>query len=172
MAVNATKLLLQHRFALLGFIRAHVRHGQDAEDVFQEVAEIIVQKLQAGEQVRDFRAWSHEIARLCVLRYVRRQGRAARPFGEELTAIVDAAYLRAPEPATLAAEAEALRRCLERLPARNRALLERRFVADESFAQIAAAVGATEAAVRRAVSRARLALSGCVERRLGRTLSQ
>jgi RNA polymerase sigma-70 factor (ECF subfamily) len=160
-------LLLQNRWELYGFIRALVRNTHDAEDVFQEVAATVVKKAQQGTEIRDFRAWSHEVARMCVLAHFRRRGSRAKAPVEEMRLLVEELTLDpAHGPETSLAESEALWRCLEKLPARSRALLEMRFVADRSYEEIARDLRASVAAVRRAAARARLALLSCVERRL------
>lgn len=60
----------------------------------------------------------------------------------------------------------ALRACLERIPPRDREMLERRYRDDASRADLAARVGIGEAGVKQALRRARERVQRCVEARL------
>ena len=72
-----------------------------------------------------------------------------------------AAQIRSPSD-----EAEALQRCMERLPDRSRTLVRLRYGDSLSVADIAARVTSKPEAVQKALSRLRVALAKCVERRL------
>jgi RNA polymerase sigma-70 factor (ECF subfamily) len=170
MAEDVFRLLLQHRFELYAFIRAAVHNDADAEDLFQEVASVVVKNAAELPKVRDFRSWTREIARRTLLHHLRRKRTAAVPVPSEeiVELLADVAAEHAPAPAAAQEELEAMRACLERMPERLRRLLHLRFVADESYEEIARMVASSSAAVRRAAARARLALLGCTERRLRR----
>jgi len=170
MAHDVLKEFLAFRSELFGFIRAVFRNTHDAEDVFQEVARIVLEKTGEGAQVLDVRAWVKEIARRQVLQRFRSL-RARKTSGvptEEMAELAAAVYLRhSPSPNDLTDELDALRECLGRMPEPNARLIRRRYAEDEEYDALARAVRKSEAAVRRLVARLRLMLMDCVRRRLG-----
>jgi len=168
MATDQLERLLRYRRELFSFIRALVRNSQDTEDVFQEVARIIVEK--SSLEVDNFEAWAREIARRQALAYFRKKRTSSRRFKpvEEMIETVSAAFAGnpvAPEEST--DRYEALRACLQKLGESARKLLRMRFEEDREYAEIAGSTGRNEGAVRRAVARARKALADCVFARLG-----
>ncbi|MBN1671550.1 MAG: sigma-70 family RNA polymerase sigma factor [Kiritimatiellae bacterium] len=169
MATDVLTELLQYRAELFGFIRAIVHSTHDAEDLFQEVARVIVRKAETGIDVRDFRAWSKEIARRLVKAHFRTRQAHANVYlpSEEMVDLLGAVYTRfSPGTDRLSAEHDALHACLSELSRENRVLLHLRFFADQAYDAMARRLRRTEAAIRRATSRARLALVQCVRRRL------
>jgi len=161
---------LQFRAELFGFIRAIVRNTQEAEDLFQDVAAVIVRKAGEGIEVANFRAWSKEIARRHIMAHYRK--RKAHPNvnmpAEEMAELVCDTYEHdSASAAQLVEEHDALLQCLDGMPPRTRTLLKLRFWRDKSYDEIAGAVKKSEDAVRRATSRARLVLAECVRKRLG-----
>jgi RNA polymerase sigma-70 factor (ECF subfamily) len=67
---------------------------------------------------------------------------------------------------------DALAECLKTLPDESRELLTLRYGESLSMAKIAKQVGRTAAATQRAISRLRVQLGECVERRLGNLPAQ
>ncbi len=170
MATDVLKELLGCRSELFGFIRAILRNTHDAEDVFQEVAKIILEKSQEGLQVDDFRAWAKEIARRQVLQHYRalRTRKAASVPTEEMADLVSAVYMKhSPAAPDLAEEIDALRECMGKMPERNLEIIRARYALDQGYGAIARAVRGSEVAVRRMVSRLRILLMDCVRKRLG-----
>lgn len=167
---DVLKELLGFRSELLGYIRAVVRNTHDAEDIFQEVSRIILEKSAEAGQVLEFRAWAKEIARRQVLQHYRtlRARRTANVPTEEMAELVTSVYLKhSPAPYDLTEEHAALRSCMEEMPERNMSLLRLRFLADQGYDAIARAVQGSEAAIRRMVARTRLLLLDCVRQKLG-----
>lgn len=167
---DVLKELLGFRSELLGYIRAVVRNTHDAEDIFQEVSRIILEKSAEASQVIDFRAWAKEIARRQVLQHYRtlRGRRVAHVPTEEMADLVTSVYLKhSPASFDLTEEYAALRRCMEEMPEKNVSLLRLRFLMDQGYDAIARAVQGSEAAIRRMVARTRLLLMQCVRQKMG-----
>lgn len=167
---DVLKELLGFRSELFGFLRAIVRNTHDAEDLFQEVARIILEKSAEGTQVLDFRAWAKEIARRQVLQHYRalRARKAASIPTEEMADLVSAVYMKhSPAAGELTEEFDALRECMSKMPMKNVELIRQRYALDQGYDAIARAVRGSETAIRRMVSRLRILLMGCVRRRLG-----
>jgi RNA polymerase sigma-70 factor (ECF subfamily) len=170
MARDVLKELLSGRSELFGFIRAILRNTHDAEDVFQEVARIVLEKSAEASQTADFRAWVKEIARRQVLQHYRtlRSRKAAGVPTEEMAELASAVYLKhTPSGGDLTEEMDALRDCMGRMAEENVQLIRRRYALDEDYEAIARAARKSEAAIRRMVARLRLLLMDCVRRRLG-----
>jgi RNA polymerase sigma-70 factor, ECF subfamily len=170
MTHDVLKEFLGFRSELFGFIRAIVRNTHDAEDLFQEVARIILEKSAEGTQVVDFRAWAKEIARRQVLQHYRtlRTRKAASVPTEEMADLVSAVYMKhAPAPGDLTEEYDALRECMGKMPEKNVELIRLRYAGDQDYDAIARAVRGSETAIRRMVARVRILLMDCVRRRLG-----
>ena len=167
---DVLKEFLTFRSELFGFIRAVFRNTHDAEDVFQEVARIVLEKTAEASQVLDFRAWVKEIARRQVLQHFRmlRARKTAGVPTEEMAELAAAVYLKhSPAANDLTDEVDALRECLGRMPEPNAQLIRRRYAQDEEYDALARAARKSEPAVRRLVARLRLMLMDCVRRRLG-----
>jgi len=170
MTNDVLKELLSYRSELFGFIRAILRNTHDAEDVFQEVARIVLEKAGEASQILDFRAWVKEIARRQALQHYRtlRTRKAAGVPTEEMAELASAVYLKhAPSANDLTEEMDALRECMGKMAEENVQLIRRRYAMDENYDAIARAARKSEPAIRRMVARLRLMLMDCVRRHLG-----
>jgi len=131
--------------------RRHTRDPWDADDAAQEAVLRAFRHRAGRRDPAAHRAWLRTIARNEALRLAERAGRRA----EVLTAAVDAET--EPDHADAAGLFdERLRAVLKGLPARDRALLLLRYVADLPHAAIAAELGLPEATVRVRIHRVRI----------------
>ena len=64
--------ILAHRNDLFAYLYASVRDYHVAEDLFQDVASIILEKGPAVEPIENFPAWAKQIARFEVLNHYRK----------------------------------------------------------------------------------------------------
>lgn len=164
---SLTEGLVQYRGMLYGLIYSLVRDVQAAEEIFQEVAVVAMEKEKRGDEViREPAQWLKEVVRRLVQAGFRtRQGRLIT---------VEPDYL---EQVSLSFEAEgdadyhqckldALGSCLERVSPRNRELLERRYAQGSSYDEIAHEVKRSAGSLRVLVHRLQRHLADCVEQRL------
>lgn len=157
--------LLQHRDSLLGFILALTRDYGAAEEVFQEVAKVILEEKQRGTAVEQFMPWAREIARRRVGEYYR--GHARRHAGELLASSMDEMACQAFAENERIQEASSLRfkallECLEKLAGRSRQVVEGFYRQGKSIREIAAGMGWTENSVKSALWRSRKLLADCI----------
>jgi RNA polymerase sigma-70 factor (ECF subfamily) len=156
-------LVLQPQF--MGYLMAMTRSLDAAEEIFQNVAVAMLES-PPQDEIRDFHAWAKEVVRRQALVYLRTQSRNERRTRMVDNHLLDVLCLtmdeEPPEEAISRDDLDALRRCLEKAPLRMRSLLIQRYHGRSSFAQIAHAIGGSEGAVQRALSRARLALRDCL----------
>ncbi len=161
---------LQLRSEFMGYLYAMTRDAELAEEVYQNAAVVVMEKVEGPEAIRNFRAWAKEVVRRQALHAIRarkvsaRRGRATSP--ELLEAISDAFVEDTSKDSVVRDEAGALKHCLEGLPSDKRELVVMRYESDSSFDEISERIGSTPAAVQRALSRVRKTLHECVQRRM------
>jgi RNA polymerase sigma-70 factor (ECF subfamily) len=156
------RLLLSERAMLLGYIISLVRDAHLAEDVFQDVALIVLKKRDELADASGFPAWTRKIARLEALNALRRRKKEARPLDEAVLNLLDVQWSRADGGPT----SDALRACLERLPPRSRRLVELRYRDDLSGKTLADRLAQPLNTVYVTLARIHHALSECVKGRL------
>ncbi|MFC1479312.1 sigma-70 family RNA polymerase sigma factor [Planctomycetota bacterium] len=167
---NLMKELLAHRRELFGFIRAMVLSSTDADDIFQEVALVVMEKEEKSEEIRNFRAWSFEIARRKIHEFFRTErgkGREQMPTMEMESLIADIYTNYSPPDYKKDEEHEALRACMGKLREKHRNLLRMRFIENMSYEEISNITRKSGEALRQALSRIRKSLVSCIERVLG-----
>ncbi len=132
----------------------------------QEVALTLWQEFDRYDSTRPFGAWARGVAANKVMQRWERDGRTPRPFSPQaVQALVDACD-RAEARSSL--RAEALEDCLKELPDKSRRLLTMRYGDLLKVERIAAELQATVDGVYQSLSRLRIKLAECVERRLAR----
>lgn len=128
----------------------------DAEDATQDVFVRALTRLDQYRSSEPFGAWLHGIARNRSIDLLRRRRPEidldAAPAAGRASGDVEALALGN-------LERERLRAALDRLPARDRALLVLRYWEDQSVETVAGALGMTEGAAKVALLRARRALA-------------
>ena len=166
------KQFLSHQAAFMGYLLAMTRDLDAAEEIFQNVAVIMMDQA-AGEKPRDFFAWAREVLRRQALYYLREKRRDSRRFKSIDPALLEGISRSFMEDPTgkdhSKRELKALGQCVQRLPVKSRRILARRYQQGETFELIGQAIKMTAAAVQRALSRMRKTLHDCVRISLTRT---
>ncbi len=153
------------RLRLIAYIRSLVGDADLTEDVFQEVSVVVLQKAEAFVPGSDLQAWCRGIARNIVLRE-RESSRRLRPFeNDRLIELIDVAFAENAGRELMESRHTLLRKCVAKLAAPSRELLDLRYRTGLSLRQIAQKLGRTEAAAQVGLSRLRKWLTDCVERR-------
>jgi RNA polymerase sigma-70 factor (ECF subfamily) len=158
-------LLLAHRAMLLGYITSIVREAHLAEDVFQNVALIVLNKGHQVSNEEQFPGWARKVARLEALSALRKQKKAPRLLDQAVLELLED-HWRAGDAVSESAAAEALRGCLEKLSPRARRLIELRFVQNLSGKALAANLAQPVNTVYVSLSRIYRVLSSCIKRGL------
>ena len=147
-----------------GYINAVVPDFQEAEDLLQDVAVILLRKFTEYDPQRPFVAWAIGIAKREVLVARRRHARGFLSYQADLLERISEAYEElAPE---FEDRSRALRECLRTVRGRAGELLRLRYEESLKPNAIAARVGMAVVAVRVMLSRTRAALRECIERKL------
>lgn len=160
---RAARLLVTHRAMLLGYIAAIVRDRDLTEDVFQNVALVVVDKAEAFATDNDFPPWARRVARLEALTALRRLRKAPTLVDPSLIDVLERDWEATDGPSP---EEAALRACLEGLSPYARRLIELRYADGLSGVAVAEHLNRSRNTVYVALSRAYRCLAACVRRRL------
>jgi RNA polymerase sigma-70 factor (ECF subfamily) len=157
-------LFLQNSRRIYGFVRALVSSHVDAEDVFQEISRTLWLKFDDYQSGTNFLAWSFSISRFKILQHRRSESRRSPTLGDAVFELIaDEIY------GTLGKEDarfQVLAECLQKLPARDRHLIEVRYRQGQTIKSIAEAVGRSIDAIYRALRRIHKDLLICMQRGL------
>lgn len=160
-----TKLFVAAQPSLYGYLMSLVHDRQAADELIQELAERLWLKFGTYDKDRPFVAWGIGFARLLAMEWRRRQRRLPLPLDEAtLEGLADEAEAAV---TAYADRLDALRDCLGGLTDRQREMLRLRYEESTPVARIAESWRRTPMAVYKAIKQAHLALSACVERKLG-----
>lgn len=161
------KTLLTDRVGLFSYIWTIVGDEHLAEDVFQEVSMLAIDKASQIEQAQTLGVWIRRSARNLALTALRQRGRDRHVFDDDLLDQLDAdwrGYAAADETESI----DALRDCLRKLTPRAQQVVRLRYVDGLSGPRLAEAMGRSLTAAYIAVSRANRSLADCVRRTLAR----
>ena len=157
-------LFLQHLPALRGFVQSFVRDWALVDDVVQETFLTVNSKAGDFERGTNFRGWVWTIARFKALQLLEKKPSTGQVLSPE---VIEA--LCAHEDAEqwpLESRIEHLGTCLTELAPKARQAVELRYQQAHRPPEIARRMGWSVDAVHVALSRARVFLKGCIERRI------
>lgn len=159
------RLLLKDRAKLLGYVRSIVRDEHVAEDVFQNVSIVAVNKCVEIESREHFAGWIRQAARFESLHELRRRDIAPVMLDTALLDLLEGSWSKQ-DAASTAERTDALRACLESLSPYAQQLISLRYSAGISGQKLADAVGRGLNTVYVALSRTHRVLADCMRRRL------
>ncbi len=161
---DLARLWMQSQPAVSAYIAASVYDIHHAEDLVQEVAQVVAEKFADFDDAFSFTSWALGIARHRLLKYYRSRARdrlvlseaALNRLGESLERVEHEAEDRR----------AALKKCLERVTGRRREVLEMRYSANTRVADIARHFGMSPDGVSVMLHRIRAVLFGCIQQQL------
>ena len=160
-------MLLEYRDVLFSYIMALVRDFSDAEELFQDVALVILNKEKEGILVENFGAWSREIARRKILEFWETQKKKKSRFlSPEALETLEAEFARREEDkgTRISELLHKLQKCLQELPEHLRKLIDLRYTSDLSFRDIGRKIKRSAGAAQVTLSRTRQRLLDCMQR--------
>ncbi|MFN4258744.1 MAG: sigma-70 family RNA polymerase sigma factor [Gemmataceae bacterium] len=158
------RLLGQNQRRVFLYVMSLVPNRTEAEEIVQETNLVLWREFERFEMGTNFAAWACKVALHQVLAWRKRKQRDRLEFSVEfIEAVAEEAAATAEH---LEERAAALARCIDRLPARHRELLQLRYSEGLSIEAIAGRAARTVDAVYRALSRIRQTLHECVTRTL------
>jgi RNA polymerase sigma-70 factor (ECF subfamily) len=158
----------QNRQWLTAFLLGASGDRAAADDLVQEVFKIAYEKRATFTPGTNFGGWLRVIAQNCLSRYFERTRRQPLLVGDAWRTLAEASVRteeRLLDPAWVTARLAALRQCMERLTARAKEILRRRYAEGRSAQEVAASFSMSPAAVHVAAFRARELLAQCVQQR-------
>ena len=156
------RLLGQNQRRIFLYVMSLVPNWNDAEEIIQETNLVLWREFGRFEMGTNFTAWACKVALHQVLAWRKRVKRNRLEFSPAfLEAVAEEASAAADE---LEERSQCLARCIERLPAERRQMLQLRYSDGLAIEAIARQLARTEEAVYRALSRIRRALHDCVTR--------
>ncbi len=157
-------LITSSQASLYAYILSLVPHAQQAEDILQETNLVLWRKAADYTAGTSFLAWACKVAYFNVLGHRRRFCREKLVFSDELLDYL--AERQAERVEDLESRRDALRKCLEKLPDRQRSIIESRYEPGASVRRMAEEAGMTEGALSQSLSRIRGAILNCIQSRL------
>jgi RNA polymerase sigma-70 factor, ECF subfamily len=157
-------LLMKAQSAIYASIFALHPDSVAAQDLLQDTNLTLCRKADDFEPGTNFNAWATRIARYHVLNYRRRLKREQTIFDPVLFEELCAVHEQRTEE--LGSYLDAMRDCLQRLPASQRELLQERYASGGSVSELAGRQGKSVGAISQLLYRIRQVLLDCIYRKL------
>ncbi|MGO9114362.1 MAG: sigma-70 family RNA polymerase sigma factor [Thermoguttaceae bacterium] len=155
------RLFLENQRRLFGFVLTFLPRIDQAEEVFQNVCVILLDKFDQFEPDTSFIRWACQIARYEVLSFRRQCQRKHCSLSEaEIELLAERQLDMGPQ---LESRQTALRHCLKRLRLEDRRLIEARYAGNTNSRALAESLQMCENTVYKALGRIRRALRRCVD---------
>ena len=152
-------LLTSHQSTLYAAISALLGGVEGAQDVLQETNIVLMEKADEFDSARPFAPWALTFARFQVMAWRKRQSRDRLVLDD---ALVDALADRMTADCATTGRLDALEKCLKKLPAESRELVESRYTQGDPVQEIAARLGRSVNVVSVNLFRIRKMLLDCV----------
>jgi len=156
------RLYTEHEPALRAFVRRLVPKRSDAADVMQEVALVLWRKFDRLTREEEFCKWAFGVARYETLAWLRDKARDRHVFSEGLLLTFADEAMEA--ESYLAAQREALERCLDKMRDKDRRLMLAAYAEGTMVRDIAQRSGRSIVGFYQWLHRMRLRLLDCTRR--------
>ncbi len=160
------QLLIRNQRRIFSFIMTLVPHWNDAEEIMQETSAVLWRKFDRFEPGSDFVRWANQVAYYEVLKFRKRKKTESLRFRRAV--LEKLARDSAEMDGSLDDQRDALVRCIQKLPEKDRHLIRLRYGQDATPRGVADQLGRSVDAVYKSLRRVRHALLGCVRRTLAR----
>lgn len=160
------ELMAGHQVRLIGYIRTMIADEHAAKDILQETNMTLLNKMADFEPGSNFTAWSFRIAYFEVMSWRRDKGRDRLQFSNELVDALAETGQKVTE--RYDSRLDALKTCLEKLPERQREVVQRRYLNGLAVQDIASEIGLKANAASQLLHRARQNLFDCINRLSGK----
>lgn len=159
------RLLGQYQDRIYGFIVAMVHNFADADDLFQLTSMVIWRKFHEYNSQSSFVRWSCGIARVEVLIFLKSKNRRPLLLSEDLQ--LEMAAIQAESDAiAIEKRKSALARCMDKLSAQNRRLLEICYGGEGTVDEASMETGRSKHSIYNSLRRIRGSLQMCVRREI------
>ncbi|MEM7457186.1 MAG: sigma-70 family RNA polymerase sigma factor [Planctomycetota bacterium] len=161
-------LMRENAEMLLAYLRASVRDRHAVDDIFQETMVVAWRRLSDFDRTASFGKWIRGIAAKLVLVHYRKSGRDPLNLDEHSLEWMDGRLtrLQSANGDKLSEKLVLLRECVDALSDDNRAAIEARYFQQLSLDEVVSKMGVALQTVKKRLYRARVQLSGCLDRKL------
>jgi RNA polymerase sigma-70 factor, ECF subfamily len=157
-------LLTGSHSRLLGYLMSLLGRRHDAEDVLQKASMTMWQKFDTFTLGTDFLAWASTVCFYEAKNFQRLSARAPLCFDDRLLAVL--ATERLADLGHREERLAALDLCLEKVPEKDRLLLQAAYIDGQAIASLAEQLGRAPQTLYNRLNILRRSLAECVERRL------
>lgn len=158
------RLIGLHQYQVHRYLLSLVPNPDEADDLYQQTNLFLWREFDRFEEGTNFVSWACAVAYHEVLAWRKRKSREKLVFCEDFLSTVSAELVTHAERIEL--RSQALVRCVEKLPAHHRELIELRYGNQQQVEEISQQTGRTVEAIYRMLSRIRRCLQECVTRTL------
>ncbi|MDF1814829.1 MAG: sigma-70 family RNA polymerase sigma factor [Verrucomicrobiales bacterium] len=158
-------LMAGHQGRLIGYIRTMIPDIDAAKDVLQETNMTLLRKSRDFEPGSNFTAWAFRIAYFEVLAWRRNKGRDRLQFSNELVESLAQTGERVSD--SYDSRLDALKTCLEKLPERQKTIVQRHYLNGAPVQDIAREMDVKANAASQLLHRARHNLFQCINKLTG-----
>lgn len=156
------ELFLQNQNRIYGFILTVVFNQEDAQDIFQQTSLTLWRRWPEYDPQRDFVRWAVGIAFNHVRNFRKRKRHDGQQLDYDVLELV--VQTRLDDDEWLEMRRQALTRCMKKLPAEQRQMLERCYVGKDTIKVVAQRYGLTANVLYKTLGRIRRVLHECIER--------
>jgi len=161
---QVVRALIRDRAKLLGYAWAILRDHHAADDVFQEVTVLAMERPGEIADEAHLARWARKAARLKCLEVLRRRSKRSLPLDGDVLDLLEAEW---EDPASGEERVDHLRECVDKLSPRAREVLGMRYSLGLSGARVAELLQIKVESVYVALARIHKALGDCISRRAG-----
>ncbi|QDT23811.1 sigma-70 family RNA polymerase sigma factor [Gimesia chilikensis] len=158
------QLLLQHQGPLHAYVLSLVGNTTDARDLLQDINQCLLEKRDTFTTDSNFLAWSRKVAFYKIQSYWRDKHRNRLLFDDELLNSMSETIDSLPD--LYNEQIEALKSCINHLPADKQTMMQQRYGQFMPLKQIADYWGKSEKAISVMLLRIRLRLQDCIQKTL------
>jgi len=162
--VEFVSLFAKHDRGIYKYILTLMVDPDATQEVFQEVSVTLWQKFEEFQPGSNFFAWACRVAYFEVLKHRQSHRRDRLQFNDELLETI--ADERSGCEELLQLRRRALTGCLQKLPQRDRTLVEQRYAGSQTVLDIARQTGRQANTLYKALERIRRALMHCIDKTL------
>jgi RNA polymerase sigma-70 factor (ECF subfamily) len=137
---DLVRVLVAERVKMLAYIDSLVRDESLSEDLFQEVCMLAVEKAGSIKDETHLVKWLRTTARFHALNAMQKRLHNICLANEVLDSL-ESKWQSQYDTDNTSDRAEALRHCVDKMPAKSRDLIQRRYVQEMSYEQLAKALG-------------------------------
>lgn len=159
------KLLLEHQAKIHAYILTLVPNYADADDVLQNVSEVIWRRFDQFQPGTNFLSWALRCAHLEILNFRKKKSRSREIIFDQTTFEQMLPILN-DEIKKVDYRRDALEQCLKKLGTTGREIIKMRYNMDLRPKEIGIRLGYTVASMYKLISRIHNKLLSCIERTL------